>query len=203
MTPKSCPGSLWRLLLKALGLVVAVVLCLNFWVLWRGGRYLKSRPQDLPDGAIGLVLGTSPRLPYGRFKNPFFEGRMDAAAALFHSGKLRHLLLSGDHRSKDYDEPRAMHAALVARGVPTDRMTRDDAGLRTWDSIVRAKDVFGYKSVTIVTDDFHQARALFLAEACGLEAVGFASRSVPLRQSLKTRLREWVSRIRACVDVYL
>ena len=128
---------------------------------------------------------------------------MNAAAALFHAGKVRRLLVSGDNDRTNYDEPTWMRDALIARGVPRDAITLDYAGFRTLDSMARARAVFDLKRLTIVTDDFHQARSVFLATAQGLDAVGFTSERVPWQWSRKTRLREIFSRARACADVYV
>ena len=138
-----------------------------------------------------------------RWKNPFFEGRMDAAAKLYREGKVRHLLVSGDNHRKEYDEPTAMRDALMERGIPQEAITLDYAGFRTLDSVVRARSVFGLQSVTIVTDRFHQPRSLFLAKAHGLQAVGYCSRDVPFKWAKKTLAREVVSRVKACLDVYV
>jgi SanA protein len=157
----------------------------------------------VPRNDVALVLGTSPILRDGVTKNPFFEGRMDAAAELYRAGKVRHLLVSGDNHRQGYDEPTAMQESLVTRGVPESAITRDYAGFRTLDSAARASAVFGLTRATIVTDDFHLARALFLARARGLTAVGFQSRPVPVRWSRKTRARELGSRVKAVLDVYV
>lgn len=179
----------------------SVALLANAWVLWKGQPSILHFPDEIPPHSVGLVLGTSPGR--GRSPNPFFEGRMKTAAKLYHSGHLYHLVLSGDNRRADYNEPVAMREALRQLGVPESAITLDYAGLRTLDSVVRANRVFELKKPVIVTDDFHQARALFLAQAWGYEAVGFASAPVPWRRSYKTRIREWGSRIRACLDVYI
>jgi SanA protein len=151
---------------------------------------------------VGLVLGTSPQLA-GGWKNPFFEGRIASAATLYQLGRVKHLLVSGDNGRKSYDEPSAMRDALIARGVPAGAITLDYAGFRTLDSMVRAKSVFGLQRVTVITDDFHQPRAIFLARASGLDAFGFPSGHVPFRWSKKTRTREVVSRLKACLDIYV
>lgn len=174
----------------------------NWWVLRHAHGRIIQNVDRLDAHDIGLVLGTSPRLK-GGWKNPFFEARMNAAALLFREGKVRHLLLSGDNGQKDYDEPTEMREALVARGVPASAMTLDYAGFRTLDSIVRAKSVFGLKKAVIITDDFHLPRALFLARAKGLTAIGYLPESVPWKWSQKTRTREVVSRVKACLDIYV
>ncbi len=156
---------------------------------------------SIPANDVALVMGTSPVTGGGRWSNPFFESRMDAANDLFRSKKTRHFLLSGDNSRKEYDEPTAMRDALIARGVPKNAITLDYAGFRTLDSVVRARDVFGQSRVTIVTDDFHLARSLFLARSSGLDAVGFSGANVPLKWSKKTRMREVAARVGAWIDV--
>ena len=128
---------------------------------------------------------------------------MDAAAKLYHAGKVRHLLLSGDNGTRGYDEPTAMKKALLARGVPESALHLDYAGFRTLDSMARAKMVFGVREVTVITDDFHLARSLFLADSFGLKAVGYSPAPVPLSASVKTRVRETVARPASLVDVYV
>jgi SanA protein len=179
----------------------ALVLASNLWVIGRGSGRLQRDFDRLPVNKVGLVLGTSPTI--GSRRNLFFEGRMDTAARLYKAGKVQHLLLSGDNRRKNYDEPAAMRASLIARGVPETALVLDSAGFRTLDSIARARVVFGLKKATIITDDFHQARSLFLARMHGLDAVGFATKPLAWKRSVKTRVREWGSRFKACLDVYL
>jgi SanA protein len=191
---------LWTgLILFVLGVVF--VTGANFWIVQRARKAVVSQVDKLPENDVALVLGTAPNV--GKWRNLFFEARMDAAARLYHEGKARHLLVSGDNGRKEYDEPTWMREALVARGVPESAITLDYAGFRTLDSMARAKAVFGLQRCTIVTDDFHQARAIFLARAHGLEAVGFRAKPVPLRWSMRTRVREIASRAAACLDVYV
>jgi SanA protein len=148
---------------------------------------------------VALVLGTSPKVDL--WDNPFFVGRIDAAAALYHAGKVQHLLVSGDNGRRTYDEPSAMRDALIAQGVPAKSITLDYAGFRTLDSMARAHAVFGLTRCTIVSDDFHLPRSIYLAQAHGIDAVGFASRPVPWKWAKKTRIREIASRVAAWIDV--
>ena len=188
-------------LLGIIAAVVAVVVAANLRVLIVGSRFVVADLEHLPTHATGLVLGTSPR-SHGGEPNPFFEGRMNAAAHLYHAGHLSGLLLSGDNRRSDYNEPSAMRDALLARGVPSSAITLDYAGFRTLDSVIRAQKVFQAKQLVIITDDFHLPRALFIAAESDIPAVGHASVRVPLERSLRTRIRETFSRTRACLDIY-
>ena len=184
------------------GVVVLFLVITNVWVLLSGNSARCDSLDAVPARDVAVVLGTSPRLASG-WANPFFESRIDAAARLYKAGKVRHLLVSGDNRTKDYDEPTAMRDALVKRGVPADAVSLDFAGLRTLDTVERARVIFGLTEAVIVTDDFHLARSLFLAKAKGLNAVGIHGVPVPWKWSKKTRCREVVSRAMAWLDVYV
>jgi SanA protein len=187
------------------GLALAVVLLA--WLAERrlerlAESYLAGDPAKLPDIAVGLVLGTAPIGPEGG-PNRYFEYRLDAAAALWRVGKVKYLLVSGDRRRPDYDEPSAMRAGLIARGVPASAIYRDFAGVRTYDSMLRAKSVFGQQRLIVVSQDFHAARAIFLARGEGIEAWGLAARNVERAYSIFTELRRYPSAVRAYLDVWL
>jgi SanA protein len=190
-------------LLGSTAAAAAALLSVNAWVLFFGSRGIIAEAKNLPKQATGLVLGTSPRSAGGGAPNPFFEGRMDTTARLFQAGILERVLVSGDNRVPNYNEPAAMRDALLQRGVPSSAISMDSAGIRTLDSIVRAQKTFHLENnLVIVTDDFHLPRAMFLAAETGLQALGFASEHVPWRRSYRTRIREWFSRGRACLDIY-
>lgn len=199
--PQSVAGK-WKQVLR--GIVIfggAAVVLGNVWIELRARGRVHSRLEDVPPTDVGLVLGTSSHLRSGS-ANRFFTGRIAAAAALYRSGKVRHLLLSGN-RTGSYDEPTSMRDALAAQGVPASATTLDYAGFRTLDSFARAKQVFGVSRLTIVTDDFHAGRSVLLARHFGVDAQAYCSESVPLRWSAKTRLREVGARGKALLDLYL
>jgi SanA protein len=123
---------------------------------------------------------------------------------LYHAGKVKHLLVSGDNHIKSYDEPTDMRDALVAAGVPTKAITCDYAGFRTLDSVVRAKSVFGLTNFMIVTEEFHCPRAVWIARRHGLEAVAFAAPDVPLASwSVRVKAREYLARVLCAADLYV
>nr|WP_246417920.1 ElyC/SanA/YdcF family protein [Haloferula luteola] len=158
-----------------------------------------DRVEEVPTGRVGLVFGCDDRIE-GR-ENLYFRYRIDAAAELWKAGKLSCVIVSGDNRTKHYNEPLRMMRALVAAGVPADKIVCDYAGLRTLDSVVRAKEVFGVKEVTFITQRFQNERALYLARAQGLEAVGFNARDVKGQGGWKTRWREVGARVKMWLDV--
>jgi SanA protein len=164
--------------------------------------FVKARVAELPNVRVGLVLGCAPRTRDGR-RNLFFERRIAAAVELFRAGRVQYLLLSGDNSKTDYDEPSDMRRALVQAGVPSARLVLDHAGFRTLDSVVRAKEVFGLTEVIVVSQQFHNERAVYLARARGLNAFAFNAQEVGGREGTWMATREAFSRLCAILDVRL
>lgn len=158
-------------------------------------------PAATPKSPVGLVLGTSPTV-HGR-SNLFYTARIDAAAKLYHAGRVRGLIVSGDNSKHTYNEPDAMRADLMALGVPEEHITCDYAGLRTLDSVVRAVRVFGQEQVTVISQPFHAERAVFLARRHGMRAHAFGARNPSTRYWLRFRGREVLARCLAVSDVVL
>jgi SanA protein len=151
---------------------------------------------------MALVLGTSSKL-VGGGPNPFFEQRMETAADLFRNGKIDHFILSGDNRSRYYNEPMEMRKALVKKGVPANAITLDYAGLRTLDSIIRCKQIFGQDKITIITQPFHSYRALFISDYYDIDAVAMVASEPNFENSIKVRVREYLARTKAVLDLYI
>lgn len=197
----------WILGIVLGGGALALAVVLLAWLAERrleqlAAPYLFDDPAEMPDIDVALVLGAAPIGPEGG-PNRYFEYRLDAATALWRAGKVKYLLVSGDNRRPDYDEPSAMRAGLIARGVPASAIYRDFAGVRTRDSMLRAKSVFGQHRLVVVSQGFHAARAIFLARREGIEAWGFAARDVERAYSVFTELRRYPSAVRAWLDVWL
>lgn len=158
---------------------------------------------DVPQNDVALVLGTGKFTPRG-LTNLHFTQRMETAARLFQAGKVRHLIVSGDNHTRDYDEPTDMRDALVASGVPTNAITCDYAGFRTLDSVLRANSVFGLSRFTIVTEEFHCPRAVWIARARGLDAIAFAAPDLTSRRwTVRVKIREALAQVRCGLDLYL
>lgn len=192
-----------RLILFALfflGALALAVVLLAWFAERRLDQSAVTRSFDdiarLPDVEVALVLGTAPIGPEGG-PNVYFVRRLDAAAALWKAGKVRHFIVSGSP-----GEPVAMRAGLVERGVPAAAVYGDPAGYRTWDSVLRARDVYGQKRLIIVSQRFHLSRALFQARHAGIEAWGFEARDVDSPYSIFTELRRFPSALRAYFDVW-
>lgn len=158
--------------------------------------------ESVPHNRVALLLGTNPLNRWGR-PNSYFTNRINTAAELFHAGKVDFIIASGDNHTKLYDEPTAMRDSLMAHGVPEGRIILDFAGFRTLDSVVRAKEIFGCDSLTVISQADHNARALYIAESNGIEAVAV---SAPLRAGRWVRfrltLREWLARDKMMLDLW-
>jgi SanA protein len=158
--------------------------------------------SSIPHCHVGLVLGC-PKKVFGGWSNPFFENRIAAAANLYLHNKVDYLVVSGDNHVQSYDEPTDMKNSLIEKGVPADRIYLDYAGFRTLDSIVRVKEIFGQDSVTIVSQNSHNQRAIFLADHHGVDAIAFDAPDVAPQYADKTEFREQFAKAKAILDVYL
>ncbi len=158
--------------------------------------------EDVPTRKVGLLLGTSKYLKEGSL-NPFFVYRMNAAAALYRAEKIRYIVASGDNRRHSYNEPKIMKEFLKKKGVPSSAIYLDFAGFRTLDSVVRCNRIFGQERFTVVSQKFHNERALFIAGHYGFDVIGFNARDVAPSASIATRIREVFARARAFLDLYI
>ena len=192
-----------RIVFTGVGLAlpaVAFVGWANFAAVHAGQGKLYDDVSKVPSGKVALVFGTDDRVKGGR-ENLYFRYRIDAAEALWKAGKIRLILVSGDNSEKYYNEPEKMKKALIERGVPKDRIVCDYAGLRTLDSVVRAKEIFGLNDMVFVSQRFHNERAAYLAKANGIAYCGFNARDVVTKGGLKTKLREVGARVKMWLDV--
>lgn len=174
----------------------------NLWVVGSTKANVFTESDKLPEHRVALVLGTSNKTTAG-LPNQFFERRMDTAAELYKIGKIDHFILSGDNRSMFYNEPIEMRKALVSRGVPVNAITLDYAGLRTLDSVVRSKEIFGQEKIIIITQPFHSYRALFISNYYNIDAVAMVASDPGLEISFKVRIREYFARTKAVLDLYI
>ena len=166
----------------------------------------KDRMYDdvsaIPFNRVGVLLGTNPKGRKGN-PNPFYINRIEACAALYKAGKIERVLVSGDNSRATYDEPTCIKEDLIAAGLPDSVIYLDYAGFRTYDSMVRAKEVFGLSSFTIISQPFHNERALYIATRKGLDVVAFNAPDVHLhRWQIRMIVREWLARTKAVLDVY-
>jgi SanA protein len=201
----SSEGLMRRVKIIVVGFVVLialfVVLC-NVWVIITTQQLVFETIGSAPHRNVALVLGTSRRLSDGS-ANPFFTNRIETAYQLYKNGKVDHIIVSGDNRSKYYNEPAEMRKALIAKGVPSIDITLDFAGLRTLDSIVRCYEIFDQDSITIITQPFHSYRALFISQYYRLDAIVVVAEEPEALQSVKVIAREVLARPLAVLDLYV
>lgn len=181
---------------------LAAIFCANVACRLAATNRIFRDIESVPTNGVAVVLGTGKLTARGN-PNFHFTQRIDAAVALFNSGKVRHLIVSGDNSVKTYDEPTDMRDALIAAGVPLEAITCDYAGFRTLDSIVRANTVFGLTNFTIVTEEFHCPRAIWIGRRHGLEVVAFAAPDLSARWSARVKLREALARTWCALDLYV
>lgn len=172
----------------------------NVSVIRASRLYVTDDINKLNSVKVGLVLGTS-RNVKGGSRNTFFFNRIDAAAELFESGKIKYIIVSGDNGEKDYNEPQDMREELVKKGIPDSVIFLDYAGFRTLDSVIRAREIFGQKTFIIISQKFHNERAVYLARKNGIEAYGYNAKEVEPMQGVKTKVREFFARDKVFVDL--
>ena len=159
--------------------------------------------QAIPYRKVGLLLGTSPNMANGN-PNRYYHNRIEAAANLYFANKISYILISGDNHRHDYNEPEEMRQSLIALGVPDSVITLDYAGFRTYDSMVRALKVFGQTSLTVISQYWHNERAVFIAKQKGMDAVAFNAQDVLYKKSyLKNHLREAFAKVKVITDIVI
>ncbi len=162
--------------------------------------YISEDPREIPGKRVALVLGTS-KYVKGKL-NLYYKYRLEGVVRLFRLRKLRGVIVSGDNRKKNYDEPTTMRNDLIHMGIPAEYIKRDEKGLSTFDSIVRAKEIFGVDDYVVVSQRFQVQRALYIAHKKAHKAIGFAVKDVPesdIKQ--KMRYREVLARVKAFFDL--
>lgn len=188
-----------RVLLLLAAIPVALVASANAVVLLDARGDAPSSVEDVPHAQAALVLGAEVK-PNGS-PSAMLADRISAAAELYHAGRVDKLLLSGDHGRWAYDEVGTMRRLLLARGVPAEDLFTDHAGFDTWDSAQRARRVFGVRSIVVVTQRFHMARALYAAQRAGLRASGYpADRRSYGRVMARLHVRETIARVKVVAD---
>ncbi len=187
----------------------AIVACtLFFLILWYANHTVERATKGLdyddlakvPYRKVGLLLGTSKQLKNGH-SNLFFKYRIDATIDLYKNHKLKYIVISGDHSEKYYNEPQDMKNALIALGIPDSVIFLDYAGLRTLDSVVRCKEIFGQNEFIIISQAFHNERAIYIAQQFKLDAVGFNAREPSIKFGVKTYIREYFARVKVLLDM--
>lgn len=189
-----------KILLVLISVVLVFIVVSNYTI----ASYAQEKTYDevsaIQKNKVGLVLGTSKMLQNGRV-NLYFKYRIEATVALYKAGKIEFVLVSGDNSTSSYDEPTDFKEALIKKGIPEHKIFLDYAGFRTLDSVIRAKEIFGQEKITIISQEFHNERAIYLAGKNDIEAIGFNARNVSRRYGLKVQLREYLARTKVFLDM--
>lgn len=185
-----------------ISVIALTILISDYWVKQSSKKLIYDDLKRIPYNQVGLVLGTIKELENGNI-NLYFKYRIDAAEKLYKANKVKYLIVSGDNSRDGYNEPEDMKDSLIKRGIPEDKIFSDFAGLRTLDSIVRAKEIFDQSSFTVISQKFHNERAIFIAQRKGLDLVGFNAKDVNTFKSLKVKIREYLARVKVIIDIYI
>ncbi len=190
------------LVIGIIGIISVIAFC-NITTDVMVSEYVYRKVENVPDNKYGLLLGVS-KTRNGA-KNEYFTNRIKAAALLYHKGKIKYIIASGAYRDNPpYDGPSDMKRALIVRGVPADRIIKDNCGYRTLDSIYRAIDVFGLKNFTIISQYSHITRAVYIARFLDLNAVAFAADDGKIPHiRLRSHLREYLAKVKMMLDLYI
>ncbi len=180
--------------------MLGFLLACNWYVSSLAKPHLYHHIEELPKTRVGLVLGTSKTLKSGH-QNLYFAYRIQAAVALYKAGKIEKIIVSGDNRFKNYNEPKDMQQSLIDAGIPKEDIVLDYAGFRTLDSMHRARYVFGQEEVIVISQKFHNQRAISIAQSIDLKAHGFCAQDVSKKYGLKTQLREKLARGKLVLDL--
>jgi SanA protein len=190
------------LVLLSLVVIVAIIWGTDRWVSNTTRQQCYANVDSIPANKVGLLLGTSKHIKKGVL-NLYYQYRIDAAVALYKAGKIGYILISGDNSTSYYNEPAMMRKDLIDRGIPATKIFLDDAGLRTLDSILRCRDIYGEDHITIISQPFHNERALFIANHKHIVAIAYNARDVSGEFGLKVMIREKFARVKMLSDLLL
>ncbi|MCT4672078.1 MAG: YdcF family protein [Prolixibacteraceae bacterium] len=189
------------------GLILTILVIVSVFIInnqvtnfAKGRTYYKTR--HIPHRRVGLLLGTGRVVSTGQM-NLYYLYRIRATVALFKAHKIDIILISGDNSRKDYDEPSMMKTDLMAQGIPEERIHLDYAGFRTLDSMVRCKEIFGQNKVTVISQHYHNERAIYIAHKKGIDAIGFNAIDVGGSYGIKNHTREKLARVKMILDLLL
>lgn len=202
MNRRKLKARLWRWSWIGAVMVVLFALLCNRWVINSTDAYVYKNWALLPENDVGLVLGTSPYTRGGK-PNPHFYARINAAVELYQIGKIKHIIVSGANPDSTYNEPRQMWRELTKAGIPSNVITMDFAGLRTLDSISRAQAVFGLTKMTIITQEYHAYRAVFIGKKLGMKVAAYSAPGTDSGPEFRAFVREMLARVKVVLDIFV
>lgn len=183
-------------------IIIVGIVIIDFFISYRSNDYIYDNFEKLPKNKVGLVLGTSKYYSKG-ILNEFYKDRILTAYRLYKNDKVDYLLVSGDNSHISYNEPITMRNDLIKLGVPDSVIYLDYAGFRTLDAIIRAQRVFGQDKFTIISQNFHNQRALFIARKNNIHAIAYNAAAASFPNHLRVRIREVFARTKVFLDIYV
>ncbi|SEH08879.1 SanA/YdcF family protein [Candidatus Venteria ishoeyi] len=183
---------------------IALVIISNVYIYLMTNPYLYADETQVPSAYTGVILGAWVA-PDGRLSD-MLEDRVLTGLRLYRQGRVKKLLLSGDHGQVGYDEVNAMRRYLLKAGVPPEDLFMDHAGFKTYDSFYRARDVFQVKDALVITQGFHLARSVYTAQTFGLKAFGVEAghnTNYTHRSLIRANLREVLARTKAMIELHI
>lgn len=156
--------------------------------------------KDIRYHKVGLLLGTSKYLKAGGI-NPYYKNRLLAAKELIDAGKIDYIIISGDNSLMEYNEPQMMKKDLIKGGIHQEQIFLDYAGFRTFDSVIRLRAIFGQESAIVISQEFHNKRAIYIASAKGIKLTGYNADDITGYNSLRVHLREKLARFFVFIDL--
>ena len=191
---------LFKIGLKLITLVLVILFISSAYVEVIAWNKTYNETSEIPYNKVGLVLGTSKYLMDGRI-NLFYSYRIEATVKLYKAKKVKYIIVSGDNGNVNYDEPSTFKEDLVNKGIPSENIFLDYAGFRTLDSMIRCKEIFGQESVTVISQQFHNKRAIVIANSKAIDAIGFNAKNVGGEGGLKVKIREVFARVKLSIDL--
>jgi SanA protein len=192
---------LYSILFAIISLLTIIYFC-NKIIVDATKDNLYSDLNKIPFNKVGLLLGASKYGKHGH-NNPYYDYRIEAAINLLKNAKIKYIIISGDNSRKDYNEPESMRSDLIKGGIDSTKIYLDYAGFRTFDSIIRLKEIFGQDYVTIISQQFHNERAIYTASRAGIIAIGFNAKEAGNVQGLETPWRERLARVKTFLDFWV
>jgi SanA protein len=197
--------SIIRKILRPFLIILLLFVLITAWANYKIEKetraFVTDKIDNLPACKTALLLGTSKILKHQQV-NEYFYRRINATVNLYMSGKIKYIIVSGDNSTDNYNEPADMKKDLMKCGIPDSAIYLDYAGFRTFDSVVRAKEIFGQDTIIIISQEFHNQRAVFIAQKIGMVAYGYNAQDVDNSTGLKTRFREFFARLKVFIDIY-
>lgn len=197
-------NSVFKLLAFGISFILIVILTCNWIVSYNAKSKIFDNIEDIPYNKVGLLLGTSPITPEGEH-NYYFDYRIEAATELYHSGKISYIIASGgdySSRPNGCNELISIRDSLIFYDIPDSVIILDYEGVRTLNSIVKAKEIYNLNNFTIISQDFHNERAIYLANKNGIEVIAYNAKTpIILKKRLKNGLREYFARVKMFIDL--